>query len=425
MWKLYQPVICIFGMTGKPLKSANWRIVIPNLTQYTEATPQQLLQLKQLILQRLKHRPQDYRSHIKSQFDRGLRYYRIALEHHANGVPHLDILLLYANSIRRLSTDFKFLYKQGHVTTYRKLNQAILQYGKKQDQHSLHNFPTVLDATTGEAKQQYSQLIQVQQLKKAPYRCLELQMLKDPLDFNLQQYVRKNDLAQYLTNWSNIKTKLKDMQVAAANLKLRSKSGFKYIDRALIEANLNSHQLHLYDSWPGYQTIVNYLNQIVTYGYKRPMKTLNLLITGAPNTGKTSLFLQDLNRTYNCVQAYVAIYPMGTRTWWPNYKPQVYKLIYWNQAKLTSYSYDTILKVLEGSQVDLPYKGGSVLKYDNPLVIMSSNLTLNQMIQQKFGYNPSYVQMARKNLAVRIQNVIVPHGYNLFLLQKLLTPVQT
>ena len=408
-------------MTGKPLKSANWRIVIPNLTQYTEATPQQLLQLKQLILQRLKHRPQDYRSHIKSQFDRGLRYYRIALEHHANGVPHLDILLLYANSIRRLSTDFKFLYKQGHVTTYRKLNQAILQYGKKQDQHSLHNFPTVLDATTGEAKQQYSQLIQVQQLKKAPYRCLELQMLKDPLDFNLQQYVRKNDLAQYLTNWSNIKTKLKDMQVAAANLKLRSKSGFKYIDRALIQANLTPTQLHTYDSWPGYQTIVDYLNQISLYGGYRKMKTKNLLITGEPDIGKTSLFHNPNHDSHqNPVQDYLAVYPMGMSTWFPQYRSGVYKLILWNQAKLTSYPYDTLLKLLEGSYVNLPTKGGTAPKRDNPLIVMTSNMTLQQMIQQKFNYNQSYAQMARKNLAIRVQNVIVPCGHDLFLLQKLL-----
>ena len=114
---------------------------------------------------------------------------------------------------------------------------------------------------------------------------------------------------------------------------------------------------------------------------------------------------------------------MGTKTWWPNYKPQVYKLIFWNEAKLTTYSYDTILKVLEGSKVDLPYKGGSVLKYDNPLVIMTSNMTIQQMIQQKFSYDSKLRAMARQNLSVRVQKVIVPKSFNLFLLQKLLISI--
>ena len=100
----------------------------------------------------------------------------------------------------------------------------------------------------------------------------------------------------------------------------------------------------------------------------------------------------------------------------------MYKLIYWNEAKFTSYSYDTILKILDGTKVDLPYKGGSILKYDNPLVIMTSNMTLEQMIHQKFCYNSSYIHKARKNLAVRVENVIVPPGFNLFILQKLLLP---
>ena len=405
---------------SKKLKSANWRIVIPNLVEYTNSSSEQLMFLKRLILHRLYHRPQDKRSSMKSEFARGLRYYRIALERHVNGVPHLDILLVYDKSLHRQLVDFDYLYKHGHVTTYRKLNAAILDYGKKQDCQSLHNFPLVKDPVSLQIKQHYDSLIQVQQLKKDPYRYLELQMLKDPLHFNLQSYCRKHDLFKDVTGWSSIKVKLRDSQNAAANIRLKQRTGFKYIDRALIEAQLSSDQLKIYDGWFGYQVIVDYLNQIPSKGYKRPLKTMNLLITGLPSIGKTTLFESDLNNTYNCVQNYVPVYPMGTKTWWPNYKSEVYRLIFWNETKLTSYSYDTILKVLEGSKVDLPYKGGSVLKYDNPLVVMTSNMTLEQMIQQKFPYSKSLQDMARMNLAVRIQNVIVPPGNDLFLLQKLL-----
>ena len=355
----------------------------------------------------------------------------IAWEVHAgSGLPHLDVLLVFQKNVIIGYNGFDYLIKKlkikqkdvkdqvgiGHVwvTPYssKKLSKAVLDYGQKQD-------PSVISNLTLQTK---DDLVRLNKLKADPYLYLYNQMCKDPLYFNLQQYVKQHQLSQHLSGWSGIKTKLKDMQLAAANLLLKQKKAFKHINRELIESNLNSQELQIFDSWKGYQTIVNYLNQIVTYGYKRPMKTKNLLITGKPNIGKTSFIEADLNNTRNCIQRYCSVYPMSAKTWWPNYKSEVYQLISWNQAKLTSYSYDTILKVLEGSKVDLPQKGSSTLKYDNPLVLMTSNMTLDQMIDQKFGYSRTYVQMARKNLAVRIQNVIVPEDHNLFLLQKLLLP---
>ena len=350
--------------------------------------------------------------------------------HPASGLPHLDILIVFQKNVQIYHGGFDYLIKDlkvpqlpqsqtftpGHVwvTPYssKKLNRAILEYGQKQD-------PTPVTNLTLETRED---IVRVSKVKDNPYRSLQLQMLKDPLNFNLEQYVRENDLFQYISSWTSIKTKLRDSQLAAANLQLKHKRGFRFIDRALIQACLSPEELVTYDSWSGYQTIVGYLNQVVTFGYKRPLKTLNLLITGPPNTGKTSLFETDLARSHVSVQDFCSVYPMGTRTWWPNYKPQVFALIYWNEAKLTSYSYDTILKVLEGTKVDLPQKGSSVLKYDNPLVVMTSNMTLEQLIQQKFSYNSDYVQLARENLAVRVQNVVIPPGLNLFILQKLLLP---
>ena len=399
-------------------KSANWRIVIPNLQQYRQASLRQLHELRCLILQRLKHRPQHKRSHMKSQFDRGLRYYHIAIEHHANGIPHLDILLIYEKSIQRQLVDFDFLLKHGNITTYRKLNAAILDYGKKEDQQALSNLPADRVLPSG---QSVNQLIQVQQLRKDPYRHLYNQMCKDPLHFNLEQYVKIHQLSQHITGWSSIKTKLKDMQMAAANISLRSKPGFKYIDRGLIQARLSPEELLTYDSWSGYQTIVNYLNQVVTQGGLREMKTLNLLITGAPSVGKTSLFHNPNHKPDRaCVEDFTSVYPMGMSTWFPQYRSGVYRLILWNQAKLTSYSYDLLLKLLEGSYVDLPTKGGVAPKRDNPLIVMTSNMTLEEMISQKFGNNRDYEAMARENMRVRVQNIVVPPKYTLFLLQKLL-----
>ena len=407
---------------NKFFKSANWRVVIPNLKQYTEASEIQLTQLKYLILQRLKNRPQDKRSHIKSQFDRGLRNYRIALQHHANGVPHLDILLVYDKSIKRGLKDFDFLYKHGNITTYRSLNKAIIDYGKKQDKDSLHNFPCTLDPKTQELVQQYTSLIQIQEFKKDPYKHLQSKMRQDPFHFNLQQYCQEHDLYSMISSWSSIKSKLKDSQLAAANLKLKSKPGFKFIDRPHIQSKLSQSELILYDSWSGYQTIVDHLNQICTYGFRRPLKTSNLLITGLPNIGKTALFHNPNHSSQQvCVQDFTAVYQMGMVNWFPKYQSDTYSLILWNEAKLTSYPYDTILKLLEGSYCDLPAKGSSHRKVDNPLIIMTSNMTLDQMITQKFCYNLNFVNLSKSNLSVRVKNVVVPEGYTLFLLQKLIT----
>ena len=348
--------------------------------------------------------------------------------HPASGLPHLDILIVFQRNVIAQHTGFDYLIKDlniqqrdvgdqvahGHVwvTPYspKKLNRAILQYGQKQD-------PTVRTNLTLAVKQQ---LLAVNLLRADSYAYLYDQMCKDPLHFNVQQYVKKHQLSKYITSWSSIKTKLKDMQVAAANLKLRQKPGFRLITRQLIQLCLSPQQLLIYDSWSGYQVIVDKLNQIVLYRGNRDPKTLNLLITGPPNCGKSALVWHPQpHGIFNPISKYCSVYPMGMKDWFPEYRSGVYDCIYWNEAKLTSYAYDVILQVLDGSPVMLPSKGSSHKKIDNQLIIMTSNMTLHQMIKQKFGYNKSYLEMAKKNLAVRVQNVVIPQGYDLFVLQKL------
>ena len=390
--------------TGRALqiRSKNYRLVIPDLKQYQDSTPAQLLQLKGDALQFL----------LQSQKNRALRYYCIALQlHPTTRVPHLDILLVYDQSVQTSLNRFDKFLKHGNLTNYRDLNKAILEYGRKEDINPLSNLPP--DTT---------QIVELQPLKRDPYRYLELQMLKDPLNFKVQQYVRQHDLAQYITAWSSIKNKLKDMQIAAANLLLRSKPGFQLITQELIQSRLSDHQLKLYfGPWDGYRRIVHHLNSMIQFKGFRQQKELNLLITGSPNCGKSALVWQrDPLPGRASILQFCSVYPIGMSQWFPKYQSDVYHMIYWNEAKLTSYSYDTILKLLDGSPLDLPSKGSVSRKIDNPLILMTSNMTLQQMLYQKFSANKIYLQMARQNLSVRIQNVIVPPDHNLFLLQKLL-----
>ena len=342
-----------------------------------------------------------------------LEHYSIHAERHKDGEWHLHIYLKYIKLKElTLAKAFSYLPKHPNIQRVRNLKQALTYIGKDD-----------LNATKSVGFNPL-RAIQTKLVQQSPYQLLRAQMLKDPFHFEPITYLREHDLdvAASKGNWPKALNLLKRTQEQYCNHLLKTKPGFKYITRQLIQQQLSLAQLRTYDSWSGYQTIVNYLNQLPTLSFRRSLKTLNLLITGEPSIGKSALFQADLVSSHNCVERYFAVYPMGTKTWWPDYKPQVYPLILWNQAKLTSYSYDTILKVLDGTKVDLPYKGGSTLKYDNPLVIMLSNRSLPQLITDKFPNSLLDRQMATKNLAVRIHNVIVPKGYNLFLLQKLLVP---
>lgn len=382
------------------IKGKYFRLVIPHLSDYNSQTIQTLKgDTLQLLLQH------------QNTLSYSLQYYCVSAEKHpSSGIFHLDIFLTYDKSHPKSLNRFNYLIKHGNLTRYATLNQAIIQYSRKQDKLPLTNLP-----------QDTSNIVDLHKLQQDPYAYLYDRMKQDPLHFNLQQYVQKNQLSKNIRGWSSLKVKLKDMQVAAANLLLKSKPGFKFIDRVLIQSQLSSSQLKLYDSWSGYQTIVDHLNQIPKYGYDRQQKTSNLLVSGAPDTGKSALVWQrnPLPGRKSIFQS-CSVYPMGMSQWFPKYQSQVYQLIYWNEMKLTSYSYDTILKLLDGSPLDLSNKGSVSRKVDNPLVLMTSNLTLQQMIQQKFGYNKKYVQMARKNLAVRVTNVVIPENYDLFILQKIL-----
>lgn len=424
-------------MKSKQFDHSIFRLVIRNIEGYgthdtpTHGTLRSISSVPSLDV--LKHKVLQHLLQKQSKRKSRLVNWSIAWQTHASsGLPHLDILLVYQRNVSANYTTFDYIIKDlgiaqrdvgddvgvGHVwvTPYssKKLNKAILDYGEKEDPSPLSNF-------TLQVKQQ---LVRLHKLKADVYLYLQQQMLKDPLHFNLEQYVRTHNLDPHIPNWSGIKTKLKDMQAAAANLSLKNKPGFRLITDDLINSKLNNAQKQLYYGvWDGYRRIVSYLNQIVSHKGNRDPKTLNLLITGAPNTGKSALVWHpNPHDEFNPISAYCSVYPIGMSQWFPKYQSDVYHCIYWNEAKLTSYSYDTILKLLDGSPLDLPNKGAVSRKVDNPLIIMTSNLSLEQMIQQKFGHNKQYIKMARKNLAVRVQNVIVPKKYNLFLLQKLLIP---
>jgi hypothetical protein len=346
--------------------------------------------------------------------DRTLRpeKYLICEEKYASEEPHFHAILVYPTRKEIKSQDYyDYLGIHPNIQIMRNM-KAALEYVYKEDPSPQTNMDILQQKRVARAKDTSSL-----------YDLFYQQMKKDPFNFEVFKFCQDNNLSKqiYQASYSKAVHLIGKIQEAYCNKLLFKMPGFKFISRPHIQSILSPSELIIFDSWTGYQTIIDHLNQIPLHRFRRPSKTMNLLITGPKSIGKSALIWQTYSEpNLNPLNSYCSVYPMGMKDWFPHYKSQIYDVIYWNEAKLTSYAYDTILQLLDGSPVMLPSKGGGHKKIDNPLVIMTSNMTLPQMIKQKFHYNKQYQQMSKQNLSVRITNVVVPDGYNLFLLQKLL-----
>lgn len=340
---------------------------------------------------------------ILAHEDRHLQHLGVARECHKDGTFHLHIFVQY-HARRKLSPKhFDYLIKHPNIQVVRGLKQ-VLSYLTKEDVKPLF--------TKG-----FNPLYEVskREIQKDPYRLLQQAMLQDPHTFEPHKWLADNNLTVAIskTNWSKAISLVKKQQQVEANRKLRDKCGMKEITRELIESSLSSDELKAYDSWDGFQKIVDYLNQIPKYGFNKPHKLKNLLLVGRPNIGKTVLARK--------IRDYVAVYSFGVTNWYPRYQNWVYPMILWNQLYLRAMPYGQLLNVLEGEPTDLHYKGGSTLKRDNQLIYMTSNMNLEQHICSRFKTEDSRA-LSRANLRARIEQIQVPENLNLFLLLKLILP---
>ena len=395
----------IFPILGKDVRRK------PNLSPLLQALKAQILQL---LWGHQKHR--------------GLVHYKIAWQtHQSNGLAHLDILLRYQKNIKKSRSSFNyfldicpqdlvyFSQKQGqkaqvNITPYSasRLNQAILEYGQKEDPQTLDNFEP----------EDSSRFIQLAAIKRDPFRYFQLIMDQDPYNFELSYYVKKYNLAHQVPSWSSVKSKLTDIQAAARALAQQKKPGIRPIDRVLVQQRLSPQELVVFDLYPCFQKIVDFLNQIPRYRYDRPHKTPNLYIYGPRGIGKTSF----INQGPTNLAQLVPHYDINLQNKYLNrYYNHVYDFISWNEFKYTDFSPTWILKLLQGLDLQIPIRYNSNIKRDNPLVIATSNMSLTQQIQRRFKDQPELVAMAKSNLLnQRIVQVYVP--VPMFFMQKLLVP---
>ena len=194
-----------------------------------------------------------------------------------------------------------------------------------------------------------------------------------------------------------------------------AKPGLRLITPELIRARLSDEEYVRYYSSPIFARIVEKINDIVRYGSHRPHKAKALLITGRPNTGKTTLGL--------ALQQRLGTFTFPDDGWWQGYQSDVFKLIVWNQFNLKRLQYPTLLKFLEGLRMDLPIKGSHVTRSDNPLILLTTNLSLEQLICKRFSSEENRAH-SRANLAVRIEQVSIGATPIFFLTKLLVRPTQ-
>ena len=381
----------------KPILGRYFRLVVPALAGYP---PDWTWQTPSIV--GLRARAVDLIS--ARQRTRGLSGYLVAVERHAgSGLPHLDILLVYSKRVKNSPTRYDYVIKHGDLTRYRTINAAILEYGRKQDPRPLGNLDT-------------ARVVMQAGVRRDLYSMMQQAMMRDPFGFDANAWLHRHDLnrAAVKTNVYKAIRMCRDKQAAECNRRLTMRPGIREITPELIRERLTPEQLGRYESWSGYQCIVDHINQIPRWGFRRPHKTLNLYLCGAPNTGKSTLL--------RAISKHCATYPLGTRGgWFPHFQSGVYSMLVWDEFDLRSYRYTDLLKLLQGAPMKLPQKGGHVQRADNQLVAATSNLRLRQHISMRFR-TPENRAHSRANLGVRFTQVVVPEGHDLFVLVKLILP---
>ena len=332
-----------------------------------------------------------------------LEHLGVVRQVHKDGTFHLHIYVQYLRRKKLSPKHFDYLLKHPNVQVVRGLKE-VLSYLVKEDAKPLFSRGF---------NPRYE--VDKRRIESEPFALLSEAMQGDPLNFKPWQWIEDNNLqvAASKGNWPKALSQLKKRQQVLANRLLQSRVGIKQITRQLIEATLSPQELSLYDSWSGYQTIVDHLNQIPIYGFQRPHKGKNLLLVGRPNIGKTALARE--------IRKSVSVYSFGVDNWFPHYENYIYPMVLWNQFYLRAMPYGQLLNVLEGEPTDLPYKGGSILKRDNQLIYITSNMNLQQHICSRFR-DPVARDLSRANLAARITQIKVPQDRDLFVLLKLIQP---
>ena len=317
--------------------------------------------------------------------------YAAVLESHTNDVSkstHLHLYIAFPKQCYVKLDRFDYLGKHGKLERVRDYS-SVLKYMTKQNL-PVSNFNYIEDIM----RKDFARSIQI--------------LLSQGL--SIRQIYRTYSSIVASKNWSGY-LRFLSFQKDSEKFRIQLlKPGIRFITPELVKARLSEEEYSLYQNNAIYERIVNLINDTVKYGSNRPHKAKALFLTGAPNTGKTTLGL--------ALQARMGTFTFPDDGWWQGYQSDVFKLIIWNEFDLRRLAYPTLLKFLQGLRMDLPIKGSHVTRSDNPLIFLTSNLTLDELICKRFSSQQNRVK-SRANLAVRIDEIDIGQT-PIFMLTKLL-----
>jgi len=322
--------------------------------------------------------------------------YAVVLETHTKDEDkdmHLHLYLQYPKVISLKLDRFDYLGKHGKLERVRNY-YSILKYMTKEN------------------------------LPKSNFNYIEIIMRKDfprAIEILLSQGLSIREIyKQYSSivcskNWAGYLRFLSFQKESEKFQTQLYKPGLRMITPELIRARLSDQEYTLFYSDEIYSRIVDLINDTVRYGGNRPHKAKALFLSGSPNTGKTTLGL--------ALQQKMGTFTFPDDGWWQGYESDVFKLIVWNQFDLRRLSYPTLLKFLQGLRMDLPIKGSHITRCDNPLILLTSNLTLDELISKRFTSQENRVKSS-VNLRVRIEEINIKNNPLFFLLKLLVSPYE-
>jgi len=123
--------------------------------------------------------------------------------------------------------------------------------------------------------------------------------------------------------------------------------------------------------------IFDILNNNINPTFRYYKKTQLHLWSKEPNMGKSALL--------NFIKTTTACYMWPQDNWWDHYENYLYQFILWDEFSLIGKQVEFLNQFLAGDNMRLAMKGNFTLKQDNPLVIMTSNDSLEEHVKKKFS----------------------------------------
>lgn len=289
----------------------------------------------------------------------------VAEEKHLDGSNHYHVMLDFSKSIDTINPRlFDILDIHPNVQTARN-RKDVLGYILKEDKHVLmdNHIRTLC----------------------SKYKATALYLIENYFDIGYGPDLTATELKRFgFDNASKIKTWYKVYQASKVRLIEMSKPGWKPV-------------LERFGNIPTIGNILKFASQCKDEGITRPLKSPQLLLWSSnPSLGKTTFT--------NQLKANVKTFDFPVDGWWDGYENNYFDLIVWNETNFVGWQISDLNKLFEGYSMNLPIKGSKTFKDDNPLIICTSNLSLEGLLKQK-GFDEAKVNFYLPILRSRIVEV--------------------